>query len=172
MVAENKKHISGYFEDETDLKIAIKSLQEKSVNIKDVFTPFPVHGLEKTLKYRRSHLPKVAFWGGVLGLILAMAFQIWIFTVDYPITFGGKPYLSIPTFIPVAFELTVLFAAFSMVFAFLMRSQLGIGAKNKIYDERVTDDRFLILLEAKEDEVKTYESALGETGALNITLHD
>lgn len=168
----SKQYITGYFEDEVNLKAAIKQLKEKSIPIKDVFTPFPVHGLEHVLGYRKSNLPKVAFWAGGLGALTALGFQSWIFAIDYPINFGGKPFIALPSFIPVTFELTVLFAAFSMVFAFLIRSGLGIGAKNKIWDERITDDRFLILLEPEDQNKDTYKAALEETGALGVKFRE
>jgi hypothetical protein len=168
----SKQYITGYFEDEVDLKTAIKQLKEKNIPIKDVFTPFPVHGLEHVLEYKKSHLPKVAFFAGGLGAAVALGFQTWIFTIDYPINFGGKPFFSLPSFIPVTFELTVLFAAFSMVFAFLFRSGLGMGAKNKIWDERITDDRFLILLEPENQNKDDYKSALEATGALDVKFQE
>ena len=168
----SKQYITGYFEDEVDLKVAIKQLKEKNIPIKDVFTPFPVHGLEHVIGYRKSNLPKVAFWAGALGAACGLSFQAWIFTVAYPLNFGGKPYFSLPSFIPVTFELTVLFAAFSMVFAFLIRSGLGMGAKNKIWDERITDDRFLILLEPEGQNMDNYKAALEETGALGVKFQE
>lgn len=171
----SKRVVTGYFKDETDLKSAISKLQENNVEIADVFTPFPVHGLERLLKYRRSHIPKVGFWAGVLGTISALAFQIWVNTIDYPIIFGGKPYTSLPSYIPVAFELTVLFSSFAMVFAFLIRSNLGAGAKNKIFDPQVTDDRFLILLEPpgeEEGQINTLKEHLSDTGANDIKVQD
>lgn len=171
----NKKVVTGYFEDEKDLKSAIKKLQEKSIRIADVFTPFPVHGLEHLLKYRRSHIPKVGFWAGAIGAASGLGFQTWINTIDYPIVFGGKPYLSLPSFIPVTFELTVLFSAFAMVFAFLFRSNLGAGAKNKIYDPNITDDRFLIMLEPEaegDSQLNSLKEHLGQTGAMNIKVQE
>lgn len=169
----SKKVVTGYFNDEKDLKSAIKQLQENDISIADVFTPFPVHGLEKLLKYRRTHIPKIGFWAGAAGTAAALGFQIWVNTLEYPIIFGGKPYLSLPSFIPVTFELTVLFSAFAMVFAFLVRSNLGLGAKNTIYDPRITDDRFLILLEPaedKEEKLNQLKEHLSGTGANDVKV--
>ncbi len=171
----SKKVVTGYFEDEKDLKSAIKMLQEKSIPIGNVFTPFPVHGLEHLLKYRRSHIPKVGFWAGAFGAATGLGFQIWVNTIDYPIVFGGKPYLSLPSFMPVTFELTVLFSAFAMVFAFLIRSNLGMGAKNTIYDTNVTDDRFLVLLEPEfddEESLNSFKKQLNQTGAKDIKVQE
>lgn len=164
--------VYGHFTDEHDLLHGIKELQEKGIAIEDVRTPFPVHGLDKLLKYRRSHLPKVAFLAGIVGATIGMGFQIWVFTKGWPINFGGKPFMSIPSFIPVTFELTVLFAAFTMGISFLVRSQLGPGQIPDILDEQVTDDHFQIILTNKKNTLSEEElsTALSATGALDVKL--
>ena len=163
---KNKTYVSGYFPDDKDLIVAIKELQEKKVAITDVRTPFPVHGLDKVLKMRRSRLPRAGFVAGVFGAVIGFGFQAWIFTQAWPLNFGGKPYLSVPSFIPVTFELTVLFAAFALVFGFLISSNLGPGADNFIFDEEVTNDRFQILLEVKEGNGDALQESLQSVGAL------
>ncbi|WP_421918092.1 DUF3341 domain-containing protein [Marinifilum sp.] len=145
-----RRYISAYFEDEENLLRATKDLKEKQMSIQDVLTPFPIHGLDPILGYKRSRIPIVGFIGGAIGCILAFGFQAWVFIVDYPLFIGGKPHLAIPSFIPITFELTVLFAAFGMVFAFLIRSKLGPGANNPIHDERITDNRFMIIVDLDE----------------------
>lgn len=162
--------VYGYFTDEHDLLEAVKKLQDEGIRIEDVRTPFPVHGLDAVLKLPRSGLPKVAFAAGVAGAVLALLFQIWVFTQAWPLVIGGKPYLSLPAFIPVTFEVTVLFAAFAMVFVFLGRSKLGPGSIPDILDEDVTDDHFQIILSEKHNNMKGAElaEALASTGALGI----
>ncbi|MEX2371701.1 MAG: DUF3341 domain-containing protein [Bacteroidales bacterium] len=163
------KLVSGYFLDEQDLVNAVKFLTKKQVKILDVFTPFPVHGLDGLLGLKKSNIPLVGFIFGMIGAVGAFAFQTWVFTKSYPLNIGGKPFFSVPTFIPVIFETTILFAAMGMVFAFLIRSKLGPGAENRIYDKRITDDHFVILLEA-EGSTKTeqLEVLLKEVGARGI----
>ncbi len=166
---KNIKLVSGYFLDEKELLGALKRLKEKQVAIKDVFTPFPVHGLDHVLELNKSRLPTVGFLSGTLGAVAAFTFQAWVFTKSYPMNIGGKPFLSIPTFIPIIFETTVLFAALAMVFAFLFRSKLGLGAENKIYDPKITDNHFLILLATEKDSAtEGLKSALQEVGAQDI----
>ena len=166
------KLVSGYFLDEKDLLNAIKSLKEREVTIKDVFTPFPVHGLDHALGLKKSRIPTVGFLAGAMGAVGAFVFQAWVFTESYPQNIGGKPLLSVPTFIPIIFETTVLFAAIAMVFAFLMRSKMGLGADNKVYDLKATDDHFLILLSVKDgsnqDELKTALTEVGARGIKNV----
>jgi hypothetical protein len=160
--------VSGYFLDEQDLVNAVKQLSKKEVSIFDVFTPFPVHGLDGLLGLKRSGLPVVGFVFGAIGAIGAFLFQSWAFTVSYPLKIGGKPYLSIPSFIPVVFETAILLAALAMFFAFLFRSKLGPVAKNKIFDNRATDDRFVIVLDAQgshnTEQLKGFLKELGAEG--------
>jgi hypothetical protein len=162
--------VYGHFTDELDLLNAVKELKNKGIRIADVRTPFPVHGLDAALKFPRSHLPKVAFAAGVIGGSLGLLFQVWVFTEGWPLNFGGKPYLSLPSFVPVTFELTVLSAAFAMGIAFLLRSNLGPGKIPNILDEEVTNDHFQIILSTKNNNLSEAElaEALETTGALDV----
>ncbi len=144
---KNRNYISVFFDDEEPLILAVKKLIENKITIIDVLTPFPVHGLDKAMKMKPSRIPIVGFIFGALGGLLGFGFQSWVFTVDYPLIIGGKPYLSVPSFIPVTFEMTVLFAALGMVGAFLIKSKLKPKQNLDVLDERITDDRFVILLE-------------------------
>ncbi len=159
------KYISAFYEDEEDLLSGIKKLKENNVNVLDAFTPFPVHGLDKALGIRRSWLPRVGFIGGTVGALTGFFFQKWVFAEGYQMTIGGKPIFAIPSFIPVTFECTVLFAAFFMVFAFLFRSKLGLGAENKIYDLKITDDHFVVVAgyDNNSAQVKAQMEAAGAT---------
>ncbi|MFA8434504.1 MAG: DUF3341 domain-containing protein [Marinifilaceae bacterium] len=168
------KYISAYFEDEENLLAATRELREKDYPIQDVLTPFPVHGLDHLLGYKRTAIPTVGFISGAIGAILAFGFQAWVFTVDYPLFIGGKPHFAIPSFIPITFELTVLFAAFGMLFAFLIRSKLGPGSKKVIHDERITDDRFVIIIDMDDDEERLSEAReiLLRQDARNVLLKE
>ncbi|MBW6533774.1 MAG: DUF3341 domain-containing protein [Mariniphaga sp.] len=162
--------IYGHFTDELELLDAVKELKDKGIRIADVRTPFPVHGLDAALKFPRSHLPKVAFVAGVIGGSLGLLFQVWVFTKGWPLNIGGKPHLSLPSFVPVTFELTILFAAFAMGIAFLLRSNLGPGKIPDILDEEVTNDHFQVILTVKNNSLSEVElaEALAATGALDV----
>ena len=162
------KYLSAFYTDEQDLLTGIKHLKQNNVKFLDVLTPFPVHGLDKVLGFRRSWIPRVGFIGGAIGAFCGFIFQTWVFTRAYPLNIGGKPYFSVPSFIPITFECTVLFAAFAMVFAFLFRSKLGLGANNKIYDLKITDDRFVIVTDINElsqTEIDDTAKLVKESGA-------
>jgi len=173
---EQVNYIKAYYNDDEELVSGLKALKSKEVEILDVLTPFPVHGLDKILGYRRSWIARVGFIGGAVGAVTAFGFQSWVFTESYPLNIGGKPFLAIPSFIPVTFEMTVLFAAIAMVFAFLMRSKIGPGAKTIVHDEKITDDRFVVLIglngDPSESNIKALQKSLEEAGAEGITLKD
>lgn len=168
------KYLSACYPDETDLMEGIKTLKQEGIEILDVLTPFPVHGLDKVLGFRRSWIPRVGFIGGAIGGFLGFIFQAWVFDRAYPLNIGGKPFFAIPSFIPVTFECAVLFAAFAMVFAFLFRSKLGLGAKNKIYDLKITDDNFVVVADihgSTREEINSMTELFKKTGAKILEIN-
>jgi len=159
---EKNKYITVFFDDEKPMLQAVKKLQEAETAIEDVLTPFPVHGLDKLLGMKQSRIPTVGFIFGAVGAILGFGFQAWVFTVDYPLIIGGKPFLSVPSFIPVTFEMTVLTSALGMVAVFILSSKLKPRKKFEPIDTRITDDRFVILIDSdKSDEGKLKEILSG-----------
>ena len=118
MSKENTEVLFGLYDDETDLLKAVKTAKDDHLEIMDVFTPFPVHGLDPLLGLSESRLHIAGFIYGAIGTLTAFLFMTWVFTRDWPIIFGGKPYFSAPAFIPITFELTVLFASVGMVVTF------------------------------------------------------
>ncbi len=152
-----RNYISIYFDDEVPLLQAVKKLRDSNMIIADVLSPFPVHGIDEALSMKRTRIPVGGFIFGALGALLAFGFQAWVFTVSYPLIIGGKPYFAAPSFIPITFELTVLFSGLSMAAALLIRSRLKPDIRFAAIDKRITDDRFVILVEAT-DEVTTLKS--------------
>ncbi|MGC1390035.1 MAG: DUF3341 domain-containing protein [Bacteroidales bacterium] len=139
------------FDDEVPLLQAVKKLRENKEIIRDVLSPFPIHGLDEALSMKRTRIPVVGFIFGALGATLAFVFQAWVFTVSYPLIIGGKPFFSVPTFVPITFELTVLFSGLAMAAALLIRSRLKPEITFTPVDARITDDRFVILVDAPGD---------------------
>lgn len=164
----NKEIIFGLYNDETDLLRAIKNAKEGNLDIMDVYTPFPVHGLDPVLGLAESRLHIAGFIYGMIGTLTAFLGMTWIFTKDWPIIFGGKPHWSVPAFIPITFELTVLFAAVGMVVTFYIVSGMGPGANNIILDDRITDDKFCIAFEASSVDKDKVEAFFRETGATEV----
>ncbi len=137
----------GIFDDEDVLLSAVENIRDKGVKIKEVYSPFPVHGLDEALGYKRTRLPIAAFLFGLCGCITALSTQIWMLGFDWPMIIGGKNHYSIPPFIPVTFEFTVLCTAFGMVGTFLIVSDMKPYKWPRQYDIRTTDDKHAMVLD-------------------------
>lgn len=166
-----KEVLYGLYNDEEILIKAVKKAKEDHLEIMDVFTPFPIHGLDPILGLEESRLHIAGFVYGITGTTFAFGFMTWVFTRDWPIIFGGKPYFSAPSFIPITFELTVLFAAIGMVVTFYTICGLGPGVTNETLDDRITDDKFCIAFETQgmdENEKSKLKSFFSATGAEEV----
>ena len=119
----------------------------------DSYTPFPVHNLDKAMGLKPSVLPWIVFAMGMTGASSALLLQWWTAAVDYPIIIAGKPYFSYQAFVPVTFELGVLFSAFGAVFGMLGLNKLPMWYHSLFNSDRfarVTDDKFFIAIEARD----------------------
>src|SRR5688572_18589806 len=92
----NKNFLVGVFNDEDVLLSAVSKIRSSGVKIHEVYSPFPVHGLDDALGYKRSRLPIAAFLFGMTGTSLALLMQIWMLGYDWPMIIGGKNYASLP----------------------------------------------------------------------------
>jgi len=149
----NKHFVVGIFSDQDILINAVKKIRAEGVKIYEVYSPYPVHHLEHAL------MPVAAFFFGLTGTILAILMQTLMMGVDWPMIIGGKPYISIPAFVPVTFELTVLLAAYGMGFYFFITQGLGPTKVPRIFDRRATDDKHVMAIDLSEntkseDEIK------------------
>ncbi|MBL4818084.1 MAG: DUF3341 domain-containing protein, partial [Deltaproteobacteria bacterium] len=119
----------------------------------DACTPFPVHGLDKAMGLKDSVLPWAVLVAGIIGCVLISWLMIWISAYDYPLNIGGKPTWSVPAFVPPAFEVTILFSSLAAVFGMLFLNGLPRLHHplfhSKLF-EKVTDDRFFIVIEAQD----------------------
>ncbi|MEO7175289.1 MAG: DUF3341 domain-containing protein [Saprospiraceae bacterium] len=168
---QNKEVLYGLYDDETELLSAVKEANAQHLNIMDVFTPFPVHGLDPLLGLSESRLHIAGFFYGLTGTCTAFGFMTWVFTRDWPVIFGGKPYFSVPAFIPITFELTVLFACIGMTVTFYTVCGMGFGVRNIVLDERITDDKFCIAFDvnhSSQEQISQYNDFLRSTGANDI----
>ena len=142
-----KKFVVACFDDEKVLFPAVKKVRNAGYKIQDVYTPFPVHGLDHALGMRETSLHTAGFIYGITGTTTALSCMSWVFTKDWPLNIGGKPHLPLPAFIPITFELTVLFAAVGMVITFCYLCQLGPFVKKHHFHPRATDDLFVMVIE-------------------------
>lgn len=167
----DKNFILGIFDDEDVLLNAVKEVRSSGVKIHEVYSPYPIHGLDEELGYRRSRLPIAAFLFGMLGTTLALTMQFGMMKFDWPMIIGGKDFAAFPAFIPVTFEMTVLLAAFGMVGVFLVTSNLKPWGKPRIFDLRSTDDKHVMAIDIANNASMQQEAiieALKNAGATEV----
>jgi hypothetical protein len=167
-MSNNKEVIYGLYNDETELLSAVRQANSQHLEIMDVFTPFPVHGLDPLLHLSESRLHQGGFVYGMIGLLTAFLGMTWIFTKDWPIMIGGKPYWAVPAFIPITFEMTVLFASWGMVITFYIICGMGPGITNKVLDDRISDDKFCIAFNKSSADVNKVNEFFRSTGAAEV----
>ncbi|MGJ3233504.1 DUF3341 domain-containing protein [Marivirga sp.] len=165
-----KNFIVGIFDDESVLLSAVKKVRGSDVKIHECYTPYPVHGLDDELGYKRSRISIAAFMFGITGTCLAFLMMIYMMGIDWPMIIGGKDYVAIPSFVPVGFEVTVLLSALGMVATFFVISNLKPYGKPRIYDIRSTDDKHVMAIDLAKNSKSTDElnAILKDSGAVEI----
>ena len=164
-----RKHV-GYFDDPHRVLDALRICRERGIEVEDVVSPFPIHGLDEVLGLRRTRLPWATLAGGLGGLSVGLWLQYWTSASDWPLDVGGKPFDSFPAFVPVGFELTILFAGLCTVFGLLAICRLRPGARVQVERPRTTDDRVALVLrrrDARHDPGELRQVLL-ESGALEV----
>ncbi|MBT3478299.1 MAG: DUF3341 domain-containing protein [Candidatus Marinimicrobia bacterium] len=134
------------FRNEFDLTEAVQAVRDAGFEIVDAYTPFAVHGLDKAMGLKKSRLNQICFLFGSLGLAIGVLGQYWISAVNWPINIGGRPWNSLPAFMPVAFEVTILFAGLGTVFSFFAWRKVKYGKQGLQPHLRVTNDRFFVVM--------------------------
>jgi hypothetical protein len=168
---QSNNFIVGLWDHEEVFIHAAEHIRHDGVEIYETLTPFPVHGMEEALGYRDTRLHTAGFMFGATGTTLALSFMTWVMTTNYPINFGGKPYFALPSFIPITFELTVLFASIGMVLTYCVRNKLIPGYVPRIYDKRTTDDRFAFVFDIEgkpATEVEKLKTMCLNNGAVDV----
>ncbi len=165
--------IHAIFDDEEPLMASAKQLRSQGIKIKDVFSPFPIHGIDPVIGVPRTRLAICAFIYGLTGASLATLMMWYMMVSDWATDIGGKPsfayYMNVPAFIPITFESTVLCAAHGMAITYYLRCWMLPGVKAKNPDPRTTDDKFLMIVETKADNRSNIESILKNGGASEIS---
>ena len=170
---ESSKVIQAIYTDDDVLMSAVKTVKAERHHIEEIYTPFPVHGLDKAMGLEPTRIAITSFMYGCLGLTVAIVMMNFIMIQDWPQNIGGKPSFSyienMPAFVPVMFEMTVFFAAHLMVITFYLRSRMWPFKKAENPDPRTTDDHFLMEVVVHNNEADL-ERLLTETGAVEINI--
>lgn len=167
----DKNFVVGIFDNEDVLLDGIKKVRNSGVKIQEVYSPFPVHGIDDALGYKKSRLPIAAFMFGMTGTSLALLMQIWMLGFDWPMIIGGKNFASLPPFIPVTFELTVLLSALGMVGTFMIVSDMKPYKWPRQFDIRSTDDKHVMAIDLAANTGKSKDELsrlLKESGASEV----
>ncbi|MGH9313805.1 MAG: DUF3341 domain-containing protein, partial [Vicinamibacterales bacterium] len=141
------------FNDANELVAAASRTHEAGYCRLDAFTPFPVEGLAEVIGFHEKKLPLLVLVGGIAGALAGFGLQYWASVIAYPLNVGGRPYNSWPSFIPVTFEVTILFAAFTAVLGMLALNGLPMPYHPVFNVPRfalASRDRFFLLVEARD----------------------
>jgi hypothetical protein len=144
---------------------------------KDAFSPFPIHGLSEALGFRERSVAPIVLAGGLTGLAAGWGLEYWTSVIDYPMNIGGRPYNAWVSFIPPAFETTILFASFSAVIGMLVLNGLP-RPYHPVFNvkrfERASQDAFFLVIEATDPkfDLESTRAFLGGLGATSVVVVD
>ena len=165
----DENNVYGVFDDDEVVLDAIRNIRAEGVEIKEVYSPFAVHGMEDALGLRITRIPIAAFMIGLAGLIFIFLFMSYIFVIDWPVNIGGKPYLPLPAFIPPMFEFTVLCTGIGLLLLLGHTCKFAPSPNKHPIDPRITDDKFIIeITPTKKTGRQKIESLLISNGATEI----
>ena len=164
-----KRFVVGSFDDEAVLFPAVKKVRLAGYKFHDIYTPMPIHGLDHAMGLRETSLHTAGFIYGITGTTTALSGIGYTLVYDWPLNFGGKPHFALPAWIPITFELTVLFASIGMVLTFCYLCQMAPFVRKHHFSLRATDDQFIMVIEctAKTNEVEL-QAFLKSVGASDV----
>ena len=173
LAPETEPVLAGIWSDEESFLSAIKNLKQKGYKKMSTITPCPVHGLEELLEIKRSWIPWVTFVFGSTGCLFGLWFTWWTSAVDWPLIIGGKPFWSLPAFIPVIFECTILLGALSSVAALFYACKIP-SVDPPVLDKDLTSHKFALYfnLKDKKQSSEELEKELLAVGAEKIIHSD
>ena len=167
----SSKFVHAIYNDDDVLLSAVKMVKGEKFHIEEIYTPFPVHGLDKAMGLEPTRIAIASFIYGCIGFTVAILMMNYIMIEDWPMDIGGKPSFSyienMPSFVPIMFELTVFFAAHLMVITFYLRSRMWPFKNAENPDPRTTDDHFLMEIPIQDNE-KQLKALLAKTGAVEL----
>ncbi len=166
-----KTNIIGIFKEEDVLVSALKKIKAQNIDIAEVFTPYPIHEVFKIMK-RKTKFQLATFFFAALGCVGTYLFVHWASVDSYPLTYGGKPHNSWPSFVIITFVTTIATAILLSVITFFVKSKMYPGKKPKIIDKRITDNAFVVLIETNKEqnqnEIENINSVLKNAGASEV----
>jgi hypothetical protein len=173
---ENLYGILAEFDTPTEMVDAARAIRDAGYTKTDAFSPFPLHEIDEALGIKRSILPYIVFGGGLMGLLTGLGLQIFVHAIDYPLNVGGRPYISLPSFVPPMYELTILFAGFAAVFGMLFLNGLPQPYHPLFNVPRfalATREKFFLVIEARDpkfdyEETRTFMQSLNPQEVFDV----
>jgi hypothetical protein len=156
METENKTTygVLAEFRNPKELVDVASSVKNSGYKDFDTYAPFPIHGMEKAMGLKESPLGWIVLGGALTGFIGAVTLMVWVMGYEYPLNISGKPFINIPIYVPITFELTVLLSAFATVFGMLGLNKLP-QFNNPLFNsdrfDKASDDGFFVCVEATDD---------------------
>lgn len=178
-LSQDPQMVLGLFPTADALMRAIEVVRRKNLGKLEAYTPYAIHGIDDALGLRRSPLGAMVMVMGIIGALTAVGFQYWVSAVDYPIVTGGKAPWSWEAFVPIMFEVTVLFATFTaglgMLFLLNKLPFFGHPVLGSDSIREITRDRFALAIESSDEQdapidAKTAKSTLTDLGALSVEV--
>ncbi|ACY40579.1 hypothetical protein BLBBGE_579 [Blattabacterium sp. (Blattella germanica) str. Bge] len=170
------KYVHALYDNDSTLMNSIKVLKNHDFNIHEVYSPFPIHNLDKILKLKKTNLSFLSFIYGFSGFCIASILTWYAMILDWPQNIGGKPSFSwirnVPSFIPVIFELSIFFSAHFMCISYLIQCKLFPGSVHKNPDPRTTDNMFLVEIHIKKNNTEKLVNLLKENGAMEVLIKE
>ena len=166
------KFLVGIFDDDDVVLSAVKKVKQAGVKVHEVYSPFAIHGMDDAIGHPRTKIGIAAFIFGTIGCLCALTLTIWTMGFDWPMIIGGKDPISIPNFIPITFELTVLFTAFGMTLGFFVTNGLGPSVKPLLFDPRCTDNKFVMAIDLAKNKLAEADitTMLKNAGAEEVSV--
>jgi len=166
------------YDDDAKVMAAAKTLVGQGIRVKDVYSPFPIHGIDPIIGVKRTRLAIASFMYAMTGTSLALL-GMWYFMInDWPMNIGGKPSFSlienVTAFLPVTFEFSVLCGAHGMALTYLLRNGTLPGMPATNPDPRTTDDKFVVEITTDNNSMSAdeLEAAIRATDLLELSIKD
>lgn len=165
-----KNFVVGCFKEEPEIFQAVKKVRASGFKLHDIYSPYPVHGLDEAMGLRGTSLHTAGFFYGLLGVLIALGGMGYITVASWPLNIDGKPHFPLPSFIPITFELTVLISSVGMTLTFCWLNQIMPFVKKHVFHPRQTDDLIVMAIElTKGTAAADVRRFFEELGAIEIS---
>jgi hypothetical protein len=175
-VPETLYGVIAEFAGEHEFLHAVERTHQEGYQKMDAYSPFPVEGAAEAMGFRRTWIPLIMLIGGIAGLVGGYLLQYWAAAVAYPINVGGRPLNSWPYFVPITYELTILFSSFAGLLGMLVLNRLP-EPYHPVFNvpefARATRDRFFVLVDATDPKfdyaaTRSFLQGLGAEGVYDV----